>query len=90
MPKAKPTLKFKQALVVLNLDGEDGNAFVVLGTAGRAMLDAGMSAWDVCVMKDAALATHSYEEFLTVVQEHAPVEYVRRGNFYMPQKFGTI
>ena len=57
----------------INLVGEDGNIFAILGRAGRALRQAGM-ADESKEMFDRVTQSGSYEEALRIVSEYVQTE----------------
>lgn len=65
----------KPKLYLGNLQGPEGNAFVMLGRARRVMLDAGREEeWEKI---NAEATSGDYENLIKVLGEHFELEYVR-------------
>ena len=57
----------------MNLCGEDGNIFSIMGRAGRALRQAGMGD-KVNVMYDRVTSCGSYNEALAIISEYVETE----------------
>jgi hypothetical protein len=60
--------KFPDAFVAVDIDGPDGNAFVILGRTKRALTEAGASI-DECNKFMAEATSGDYEHLLNVVSD---------------------
>ena len=62
----------KQTGIQVQLSGEDGNIFSIIGRASRAMKQGGFTK-EAGIMAKEVMNTHSYEEALGVVADYVDV-----------------
>ncbi len=62
------TVRFPEAIVAIELDGPQGNAFAVIGTCMRAMREVGATSHDISKFQAEAISG-DYEHALDVCRE---------------------
>lgn len=60
--------------ITVQLTGEDGNVFSIIGRVRRSLQRAGVSEADVTAFTNEVMASHSYDEALQTVMRWVNVE----------------